>query len=64
MKPGYRLLMTAVLFACTMVLHDTAWAQKPIRVGTTAANFLEIGYGAAGAAMGDAPKWSKRQRTR
>jgi hypothetical protein len=31
-----------------------ALAQKPIRVGTTAANFLEIGFGAAGASMGDA----------
>ncbi len=29
-------------------------AQKPIRVGTTAANFLEYGYGPAGSAMGDA----------
>ena len=30
------------------------YGQKPYRVGTTAANFLEIGYGSAGAAMGDA----------
>jgi len=29
-------------------------AQEPTRVGTTAANFLEIGYGAAGSSMGDA----------
>ncbi len=29
-------------------------SQKPIRVGTTAANFLEYGYGTAGCAMGDA----------
>lgn len=29
-------------------------AQKPIRVGTTAAEFLSIGYGPAGCAMGDA----------
>ncbi|MFH1196619.1 MAG: PorV/PorQ family protein [bacterium] len=29
-------------------------AQKPTRVGTTAANFLEIGFGAAGSSMGDA----------
>ncbi len=29
-------------------------AQKPYRVGTTAANFLEVGYGTAGSAMGDA----------
>ncbi|MFO7889047.1 MAG: PorV/PorQ family protein [bacterium] len=29
-------------------------AQEPYRQGTTAANFLEIGYGSAGTAMGDA----------
>jgi hypothetical protein len=29
-------------------------AQSPIRVGTTAAAFLDIGYGMAGCAMGDA----------
>lgn len=29
-------------------------SQKPIRVGTTVANFLEYGYGSAGCAMGDA----------
>jgi len=29
-------------------------AQSPSRVGTTAASFLEIGYGPAGCAMGDA----------
>ncbi|MEW6193563.1 MAG: PorV/PorQ family protein [Bacteroidota bacterium] len=28
-------------------------AQKPMRAGTTAANFLEIGYGAAGNSLGD-----------
>ena len=30
------------------------FAQKPIRVGTTAAEFLSVGYGAVGCAMGDA----------
>lgn len=30
------------------------FAQEPTRVGTTAANFLEIGIGGQGAAMGDA----------
>jgi len=30
------------------------YAEKPNRVGTTAANFLEIGFGPAGIAMGDA----------
>ena len=29
-------------------------ANEPYRVGTTAANFLEIGFGSSGAAMGDA----------
>ncbi len=29
-------------------------AQKPYRVGTTTANFLEIGFGSSGVAMGDA----------
>lgn len=32
----------------------SVFAQKPYRVGTTTANFLEIGYGSAGSAMGDA----------
>ncbi len=31
-----------------------SFAQKPYRVGTTAADFLSIGYGSAGIAMGDA----------
>ena len=30
------------------------YGQRPIRVGTTTANFLEIGYGASGIALGDA----------
>lgn len=30
------------------------FSQEPSRVGTTAANFLELGYGTAGSAMGDA----------
>ncbi len=37
-----------------LFLFAFALAQKPYRVGTTAANFLEIGYGSAGIAMGDA----------
>ncbi len=43
------ILATTVLFAVS-----TVQAQKPFRVGTTTANFLEIGLGAAGNAMGDA----------
>lgn len=37
-----------------LVLAGVRGAQKPIRVGTTTANFLEYGYGSAGCAMGDA----------
>ncbi|MDZ7260656.1 MAG: PorV/PorQ family protein [candidate division KSB1 bacterium] len=37
-----------------LVFSGVAQAQKPYRVGTTSANFLEIGYGSAGIAMGDA----------
>ena len=36
------------------VLFSSAQAQEPYRAGTTSANFLEIGYGSAGVAMGDA----------
>jgi hypothetical protein len=45
----------SILFLCALLIVSTsAIAQKPMRAGTTAANFLEIGYGAAGSAMGDA----------
>ena len=37
-----------------MILPAVVSAQKPTRVGTTTANFLEIGFGASGTAMGDA----------
>lgn len=43
---------TAILWL--LLWAGAAVAQQPYRVGTTAANFLEIGYGAAGNAMGDA----------
>ncbi|MDZ7289744.1 MAG: PorV/PorQ family protein [candidate division KSB1 bacterium] len=33
---------------------SAGYGQKPYRVGTTIASFLEIGYGSAGSAMGDA----------
>ncbi len=44
------------IIACLTVLMLTSWgfAQKPYRAGTTTANFLEIGFGTAGSAMGDA----------
>ena len=43
------IVLLAVLLGAGALL-----AQKPYRIGTTAANFLEVGYGSAGAAMGDA----------
>ena len=44
-----------IVFTIFLLLFTgTALAQKPYRVGTTAADFLEIGYGTAGVAMGDA----------
>ncbi len=45
----YIIVLLAVLLGAGAVM-----AQKPYRIGTTAANFLEVGYGSAGAAMGDA----------
>jgi hypothetical protein len=40
---------------CFFLLFSTAgWTQKPYRLGTTAASFLEIGIGAKAVAMGDA----------
>ena len=44
-------IKTAIAVFLTVAV---ALAQKPHRVGTTAANFLEIGYGTSGIAMGDA----------
>lgn len=37
-----------------LFIFGSAFAQKTYRMGTTAANFLEIGFGSAGSAMGDA----------
>ena len=45
----YMLLALLVMGVCSSLT-----AQEPYRVGTTAANFLEIGVGVAGNAMGDA----------
>jgi opacity protein-like surface antigen len=42
------------LIAALMIISVSSYAQKPMRAGTTAANFLEIGYGAAGNSLGDA----------
>ncbi len=43
-------LLTFVL----LLFSSSSYGQQPYRVGTTAANFLEIGYGSRGIAMGDA----------
>ena len=43
-----------VLFLLFLSISGIVGAQKPMRVGTTTANFLEYGYGSAACAMGDA----------
>ncbi len=45
-----------LLFAVILMFlsFENIYSQKPFRVGTTAANFLEIGYGGIASAMGDA----------
>ena len=48
-----RYLVIAIVVVLSMT-NNSALAQKPYRVGTTTASFLEIGYGSAGSAMGDA----------
>lgn len=45
-----RIISLLLIFALAVPL----FANKPYRVGTTAGNFLEIGFSAAGNAMGDA----------
>jgi hypothetical protein len=47
-------LQTHVFLILLLGMLNCLFANKPYRVGTTAANFLEIGYGSAGNAMGDA----------
>ncbi|MBN1996883.1 PorV/PorQ family protein [candidate division KSB1 bacterium] len=37
-----------------LALTVTGWSKQPYRMGTTTANFLEIGVGGAGLSMGDA----------
>ncbi len=49
MKNKY--LITALL---VIILYGSVYSQEPYRVGTTTANFLEIGYGGAACGMGDA----------
>jgi hypothetical protein len=48
----FRLQFIIIVFM--ILLNGILTAQKPYRKGTTAANFLEIGFGSAGSAMGDA----------
>ncbi|MBN1999273.1 PorV/PorQ family protein [candidate division KSB1 bacterium] len=43
-----------VLFALALFSSMPLLAQEPIRVGTTAGEFLTVGYGSAGVSMGDA----------
>jgi len=50
----YRLTTFILTFSLLVIGHAEGLAQEPYRVGTTAAGFLEIGYGGAGSAMGDA----------
>ncbi len=47
-KSLYKILLVLIIFS------TVAFGQKPYRVGTTAANFLELGFGSAGISMGDA----------
>jgi hypothetical protein len=44
----------AASLAVLIAISGPALAQKPYRMGTTTASFLEIGYGTSGTAMGDA----------
>ena len=46
--------VSSFIFLPFIHMSDAVYAQGPHRVGTTTANFLEIGFGAAGIAMGDA----------
>ncbi|MCG3157702.1 MAG: hypothetical protein DKINENOH_04338 [bacterium] len=54
---GDRKRLNSCLLAAMLMLGlaaEAALAQRPYRVGTTAASFLELGYASAGNAMGDA----------
>lgn len=51
-KSIHKIIIGAVMFI--LLSTNLSLANKPFRVGTTTANFLEIGFGAAGIAMGDA----------
>jgi hypothetical protein len=50
-KTSFKILMIGSFF---LALAGHLLAQEPFRAGTTIGNFLEIGYGGEGIAMGDA----------
>jgi len=47
-------VISFIAVSLILILVPNLRADKPYRLGTTAANFLEIGYGSAGIGMGDA----------
>lgn len=50
----YKTLYQKILFILLVCFYSLVIAQEPYRVGTTTANFLEIGYGTTANSMGDA----------
>lgn len=49
-----RVFHITILLSIFLPMNSVTFGQEPYRVGTTTANFLEIGYGSRGIAMGDA----------
>jgi len=49
-----KITLSIIIILNTILLSTIFGQNKPYRVGTTACNFLEIGIGSAGNAMGDA----------
>ena len=54
MKKLQNMRFSLALLILTLLLINQSFALEPYRYGTTTANFLEIGLGASGNAMGDA----------
>ncbi len=54
MKKGSIRIIAAFAIAGISAIANSVYAQEPYRAGTTAASFLEIGYGPQISAMGDA----------
>ncbi len=51
----YKMLkLKGLFYICVFLIINLGYAQTPLRVGTTTANFLEYGYGTLGISMGDA----------